>query len=73
MLVDEGLQRRRIEMTTIPEPDLDGIVAAPDHHRVIFENDRVRVLETIIRSGDVTPLHLATARWLSDVRVRSVG
>jgi hypothetical protein len=37
--------------------DLDGVLAAPDHHRVIFENDVVRVLETVIRAGDVTPLH----------------
>jgi mannose-6-phosphate isomerase-like protein (cupin superfamily) len=37
--------------------DLDGVVAAPDHHKVIFENDVVRVLETTIRAGDVTPLH----------------
>ena len=37
--------------------DLDGVVAAPDHHKVIFENDAVRVLETTIRAGDVTPLH----------------
>jgi hypothetical protein len=22
--------------------DLDGVVAAPEHHRVLFENDRVR-------------------------------
>ena len=26
--------------------ELDGVVA-PDHHRVLFENDRVRVIETI--------------------------
>lgn len=37
--------------------DLDGVVAAPDHHHVLFENDRVRVLETIIPPGDVTPVH----------------
>ena len=37
--------------------DLDGVVAAPAHHVVLFENDAVRVLETTIRSGDVTPLH----------------
>lgn len=35
----------------------DGPVAAPDHHRVIFENDQVRVLETTIRRGDTAPLH----------------
>lgn len=38
-------------------PELDGIVAAPDHHRVLFENDAVRVVETIVRSGDTTPVH----------------
>ncbi len=37
--------------------ELDGVVAAPDHHKVIFENDAVRVLEVTIRVGDRTPLH----------------
>jgi mannose-6-phosphate isomerase-like protein (cupin superfamily) len=37
--------------------ELDGAIAAPDHHKVIFENDAVRVLETTIRAGDITPLH----------------
>lgn len=37
--------------------ELDGPKAAPDHHRVLFENDEVRVLETTIRAGDRTPLH----------------
>lgn len=26
-------------------PELDGPIAAPVHHQVIFENERVRVLE----------------------------
>jgi hypothetical protein len=37
--------------------DLDGPRAAPDHHVVVFENDHVRVLETVIRAGDTAPLH----------------
>ena len=37
--------------------DLDGVVAAPEHHRVLFENDRVRVIETLISAGDITPVH----------------
>ena len=37
--------------------ELDGVVAAPDHHKVIFENEAVRVLEVTIRAGDTTPLH----------------
>lgn len=37
--------------------DLDGPLAAGGNHRVIFENDRVRVLETRIRVGETAPLH----------------
>ena len=37
--------------------ELDGPVAAPDHHRLVFENERIRVVETVIRSGDTAPLH----------------
>jgi mannose-6-phosphate isomerase-like protein (cupin superfamily) len=35
----------------------DGPVAAPDHHKVIFENEHVRVLETRIKAGDTAPIH----------------
>jgi mannose-6-phosphate isomerase-like protein (cupin superfamily) len=37
--------------------ELDGVIAAPDHHRVLFENEVVRVIETTIRAGDITPVH----------------
>jgi mannose-6-phosphate isomerase-like protein (cupin superfamily) len=37
--------------------DLDGVIVAPDNHRVLFENDAVRVLETTIAAGELTPLH----------------
>ena len=37
--------------------DLDGVIAAPGNHKVLFENDRVRVLQTTIPAGTVTPLH----------------
>jgi hypothetical protein len=43
-------------------PDsLDALTAAPDNHRVILENDRVRVLDTSIPAGGRTPVH--THRW----------
>ena len=43
-------------------PDsLDAVVAAPRHHSLRFENERVRVLETVIPPGDIVPLH--THRW----------
>ena len=37
-------------------PSLDGPVG-PQNHQVLFENDRVRVLETMIRPGETTPVH----------------
>ena len=48
--------------------DLDGPVAAPDHHHVVFENDRVRVIETVIRAGDTAPLHTHLAPHVMIVR-----
>jgi hypothetical protein len=45
-----------------PWPDsLDALVAAPRHHQLVLENDRVRVLDTRIPAGDVVPVH--THRW----------
>ncbi len=40
---------------------LDALLAAPAHHELCFENDRVRVVRTRIPAGDVVPLH--THRW----------
>lgn len=43
-------------------PDaLDALVAAPEHHSLVFENDAVRVLDTRIRPGGTVPVH--THRW----------
>lgn len=45
-----------------PWPDsLDAVIAAPKHHRLVLENDRVRVLDTLIPAGDTVPVH--THRW----------
>jgi quercetin dioxygenase-like cupin family protein len=38
-------------------PSMDAVVAAPDSHRVLFENDDVRVLEVIIAAGHREPEH----------------
>jgi hypothetical protein len=48
--------------TDWPWPDsLDALVAAPVHHKLVLENERVRVLDTHIPAGDVVPVH--THRW----------
>ena len=45
-----------------PWPEwLDAVMAAPKHHQLVFENDRVRVLNTVIPAGDTVPVH--THRW----------
>ncbi len=40
---------------------MDAVIAAPDHHRVIFENERVRVMELKVKPGEIVPVH--THRW----------
>jgi hypothetical protein len=45
-----------------PWPDsLDAVIAAPKHHMLVFENDRLRILDTHIPPGDLVPVH--THRW----------
>jgi hypothetical protein len=47
-----------------PWPDsLDALVAAPDHHKLLLENESVRVLEVRIPAGEFVPVH--THRWPS--------
>jgi hypothetical protein len=41
--------------------ELDALTAAPKHHRLLFENDAVRVLDTRVAPGETVPLH--THRW----------
>jgi hypothetical protein len=51
-----------------PYPDsLDAVVAAPRHHKLMFENERVRILEVRIRPGETVPVH--THRWPSAIYV----
>jgi hypothetical protein len=51
-----------------PWPDsLDAVIAAPDHHKLLFENERVRVLEVRIAPGDRVPVH--THRWPASIYV----
>jgi mannose-6-phosphate isomerase-like protein (cupin superfamily) len=38
-------------------PELDALIAAPDHHKLLMENEHVRVLETRINPGETVPVH----------------
>jgi hypothetical protein len=45
-----------------PWPDsLDALTAAPVHHQLLLEDERVRVIRTRIAAGEKVPLH--THRW----------
>ena len=45
------------------DPALDAVTAAPKHHKVLFENERLRVLEVTIEGHDEEPVH--HHRWSS--------
>ena len=36
---------------------LDAMIKAPDHHAVLLDNGRVRVLDTRVEPGQRTPVH----------------
>lgn len=66
------LDERRSDSASWPWPDsLDAVIAAGKHHRVLLENDRVRVLEVRIPRGDLVPVH--THRWPSTIYVARTG
>jgi hypothetical protein len=49
--------------------DLDALIAAPQYHRLLFENDAVRVLDTMVPPLETVPLH--THRWPSVLYILS--
>jgi mannose-6-phosphate isomerase-like protein (cupin superfamily) len=51
----------KVMTSEIWPPQLDALIAAPSNHRLLLENDRVRVLDTEILPGEKTPVH--THQW----------
>ena len=45
------------------DPALDAVTAAPKQHKVLFENERLRVLEVTLEGRDEEPVH--HHRWSS--------
>ena len=50
------MQMTHSEVWPWPE-DLDALTAAPQHHKLLFENEFVRVLDTCIPPNETTPVH----------------
>lgn len=40
------------------KPELDALTAAPQNHKLLFENDEVRVLEVTVAPGTREPMHV---------------
>ena len=49
--------------------ELDALIAAPQHHQLLLENDFVRVLDTRISAGEITNIH--THRWAATLYILS--
>ena len=52
-----SLRRTQRSEESAPDMRLDPVKTNPQHYRVVFENDRVRVLEYTDRPGDRTTPH----------------
>lgn len=52
-------------------PETDAVAAAPRNHKILLENDRVRVLEVIVPPRTVEPLH--SHRWPSTLYIMEAG
>jgi quercetin dioxygenase-like cupin family protein len=59
------------QQATKPDPNnpatwadsLDAVIAAPKNHKVVLENDKVRVLEVTVQPGERKPVH--AHKWSS--------
>jgi quercetin dioxygenase-like cupin family protein len=63
-----------------PSHSHDAAVAAPHHHKILLENEAVRVFETRIAAGERTPVHshpwpaaLYVVTWSDFVRYDPAG
>jgi hypothetical protein len=51
--------------------DLDAVTAAPENHKILLENDKVRVLEVVLKPGERENIH--HHRWPSVLYVQEAG
>ncbi len=55
--------RKNQSVKTLETQSLDAAIAAPEHHKIVFENERVRVTDFRVKPGEIVPAH--THRWAS--------
>jgi len=49
----------------------DAVVAAPKNHKILLENENVRVLQVTLKPGELEPLHYH--QWHSVLYIQSAG
>jgi hypothetical protein len=49
----------------------DAVVAAPKNHKILLENENVRVLEVKVLPGETEPVH--SHRWASVLYIQTAG
>ena len=61
---------KEVKKTDWSWPDeFDALIAAPEHHKLLLENDTVRVLDTLIRPNEITAVH--THKWPATLYILS--
>jgi hypothetical protein len=51
--------------------ELDAVQAAPKNHKILLENEKVRVLEVILQPNEIEPLH--HHKWPSALYIQEAG
>ena len=51
--------------------DQDAVAAAPKNHKILLENENVRVLQVTLKPGEVEPVH--HHQWHSVLYIQSAG
>lgn len=49
----------------------DAVVAAPKNHKIVLENENVRVLEVTVLPGETEPVH--SHKWASVLYIQTAG
>jgi len=62
------MQNTKQDQWQWPE-ELDELIAAPKHHKLLFENETVRVIDAFIPSGEITQVH--THKWSASLYIIS--
>lgn len=56
-------ENRKNQLIQTQEQSLDAAISAPEQHQVVFENERISIVDFRVKPGETVPAH--THRWAS--------